>query len=181
MRALCILLTILIACGGDDGDDGNGNGNNGGPLDEEPTELKGITAAHNTERDKKGVGPLEWDGDLAAIAQSWAEECQSDNGIIIDHNPNRGSGYPGTVGENIYAGGAVPNAAGVVGAWVSEEANYDYASNSCSGVCGHYTQVVWADSTKLGCGIANCPNLSASWNVVCDYSPAGNFIGERPY
>lgn len=28
-----------------------------------------------------------------------------------------------------------------VASWVNEKKDYDYASNSCSGVCGHYTQV----------------------------------------
>ena len=41
-------------------------------------------------------------------------------------------------------------------AWVSEAADYDYATNTCSAVCGHYTQIVWRDTQDVGCGIKNC-------------------------
>ncbi|CAG2213593.1 unnamed protein product [Mytilus edulis] len=75
-----------------------------------------------------------------------------------------------------------------VASWVNEKKDYDYASNSCSGVCGHYTQVVWADSTKLGCAVGSCPsmtNLPSYFRnvkfVVCNYGPGGNFNGRKPY
>ncbi|MEM6522020.1 MAG: CAP domain-containing protein, partial [Cyanobacteria bacterium P01_C01_bin.70] len=44
----------------------------------------------------------------------------------------------------------------VVAAWVAEKADYDYASNSCASgkVCGHYTQIVWRETTAVGCGVA---------------------------
>jgi hypothetical protein len=38
-------------------------------------------------------------------------------------------------------------------------------------------QVVWKATTKLGCGVASCPDMlmSNSIFVVCRYSSAGNF------
>ena len=68
-----------------------------------------------------------------------------------------------------------------VSSWASEAADYDYASNTCAGVCGHYTQVVWATSTKLGCGVSTCPGLIYGHTIVCDYAPGGNISGQRPY
>ena len=64
-----------------------------------------------------------------------------------------------------------------------------YSSNSCSGVCGHYTQIVWRSTTEVGCGLRVCTTGSpfdshpgATWTmVVCDYRPPGNFRGQRPY
>ena len=70
--------------------------------------------------------------------------------------------------------------------WASEASNYDYASNACSGTCGHYTQIVWRGSTELGCGIASCSKNSpfsgfSDWTfVVCNYDPPGN-SGGKPY
>jgi pathogenesis-related protein 1 len=56
---------------------------------------------------------------------------------------------------------------------------YDYGSNSCSGVCGHYTQQVWATTTDLGCALKACPG--GSYMVSCEYGPGGNYQGQRPY
>ena len=69
--------------------------------------------------------------------------------------------------------------------WVSERDCYTYGtfmrgddcSGSCSG-CGHYTQVVWERSRRLGCGVATCGGSSV-W--VCNYDPPGNVLGQAPY
>jgi len=183
---LSLLSVLLLSCSAgsvdSEGGDGNGGGGvtdgggggGGGPVAGEPTELAGITAAHNVVRSAHGVVDIEWDNDLAAVAQSWADAC------VFAHNDGRSDNYPGYVGENIYAASFVPSGADVTESWASEEADYDYNSNSCSGVCGHYTQVVWAKSTKLGCGFAACGSGVGNF-VVCDYAPGGNFNGEKPY
>jgi uncharacterized protein YkwD len=115
------------------------------------------------------IPPLTWSSDLAAVAQSWANRCQ------FEHSHNQ-------YGENLYANGGNATPADVVKDWVSEKADYDYATNSCSSgaQCGHYTQVVWAKSIRLGCGVANC---SGTWKQiwVCNYDPAGNYEGQKPY
>lgn len=171
--------------GGGGGGDGGGGGapDAGVPLDEEPAGLEGITAAHNAVRAMVGVGPMTWDPEVAAIAQAWANQCvdvQAPAGLI-DHNAGRSDGYPEYVGENIYGSGGPASGTDAVALWASEEADYDYATNTCSGVCGHYTQVVWATSTKLGCGISSCPGLTYGNSVVCNYAPGGNIGGQRPY
>ncbi len=198
---LCALASSvpLVACGdsgssGDDPDDGGsgsgaagagaggpGNGGSTGSASNEPAELNGITAAHNEARASvvpaaaTPLTPLTWDAGIAATAQAYAENC------VFEHSG-------GQYGENLYANTGTTTPQEVVAGWVSEVADYDYASNSCSGVCGHYTQVVWADSLRLGCGVAICDASSSpfgsgqSWqNWVCNYDPPGNFIGEQPY
>ncbi len=143
--------------------------------------MMGMTEAHNTARAgvkppaDPPIPPLAWSGVVADYAQSWANNCQ------FMHSG-------GMYGENIFAGTGTYKPADVVMDWVSEDANYDYATNSCAGgeVCGHYTQVVWRDSTKLGCGVAMCTDNSpfggGSWQFwVCDYDPPGNFDGQKPY
>ena len=42
----------------------------------------------------------------------------------------------------------------VVGDWAGEARDYDYRSNSCRDVCGHYTQVVWR-ATREATGSCN--------------------------
>ncbi len=66
-----------------------------------------------------------------------------------------------------------------VDAWGNEVKYYDLATGKCKGgVCGHYTQLVWHNTTDVGCGRASCGNAEV-W--VCNYLPAGNFIGRKPY
>lgn len=149
--------------------------------DDEPAAMNGMTAAHNAARANvtppasTPIPPLSWSGNLAAVAQAYAEKC------VWEHSM-------GEYGENLYASAGQETTPGdVVTSWVSEVAEYDYSTNGCSGVCGHYTQVVWADSSKLGCGVANCTTGSPfdgfpEWQIwVCNYDPPGNFNGEKPY
>jgi pathogenesis-related protein 1 len=163
---------------------GSGNAGSGGMSSGEPAALVGILDAHNAVRAAKGIAPLTWDPALAAIAQNWVEQCvDDDGGGLVDHNPGRSNGYPTYVGENIYASSGTASGTGAVRSWASEEANYDYASNSCASgkACGHYTQIVWANTTKLGCAIHRCEGLRYASSVVCDYAPGGNIRGQKPY
>ena len=97
-----------------------------------------------------------------------------------------GNGY----GENIYLATALMWSDGrrdfqhktpkdVVDSWGSEIKDYNYADNSCSGVCGHYTQLVWKDTKEVGCAMSVCGDNSQIW--VCSYSPPGNVVGQKPY
>jgi len=148
----------------------------------EPAGLDGITSAHNSTRVALRLEPLTWSASLAASAQAWANQCvdlQAPIGLI-DYNVDRSVGFPWYVGESITAspGGISPDAAVTV--WEQQAQNYNYFNNTCSGVCSGYTQLVWATTLQVGCGISNCPNLLGSTSVVCDYGPGGN-TGGRPY
>lgn len=150
----------------------------------EPAELKGITAAHNAVRAAVGVAPLSWDPALAKIAQAWAEKCTDKEAPVglIDHNPRRSDGYPGYVGENVHGAGGSARPKRAVDRWAAEQADYDYDTNTCAPgkYCGHYTQVVSAATERVGCGLANCAELTYGATIVCNYSPGGN-PRERPY
>jgi uncharacterized protein YkwD len=189
-----MVFVALCACAGEDGElhdasesgvDGSGDGSAGGgdaASTSEPPELAGTLAAHNQVRRGVGVPDLQWDPALAAIAQAWAERCVDNQAPagLIDHNPGREDNYPDSVGENIYGSTGTATGPGAVASWAAEADDYDYASNSCSAVCGHYTQVVWRTTSKVGCALHTCAGLTYGSTVVCDYSPAGN-DGSRPY
>lgn len=151
----------------------------GGPPEGDPL-LNGITAEHNKARAAVSPVPavalpaLTWNTTVAATAQGWANRC------MFMHNPST------PYGENIYATTGSTTPAAVVTSWVSEKANYNYSANSCSATCGHYTQVVWRNSLRLGCGVKNCttgsPFGGGAWQFwVCNYDPPGNISGQRPY
>jgi pathogenesis-related protein 1 len=178
MRRSCLLpILFIIACGG-----GDSKSSPDGALSE-PAALAGILKAHNDARATVGVGPMTWDPQLAGIAQAWVDRCVDSNGDgLIEHNADRSKGYPTYVGENIYASSGTANGPDAVSSWVDEGKDYDYASDTCAAgkVCGHYTQVVWRASVKLGCAINKCAGLKFSSTIVCDYGPGGN-SGGKPY
>ncbi|XP_059644305.1 pathogenesis-related protein PR-1 type-like [Cornus florida] len=129
---------------------------------------------HNAARSAVGVGEMTWDNFVAEYAQNYANERSQD--CALQHSTN------GPYGENLAIGsGDFMTGKAAVDLWVGEEKNYDYDSNSCAGgeMCGHYTQVVWRDSVRLGCARVQC--TSGSWFVTCNYDPPGNFNGQRPY
>lgn len=146
----------------------------------EPDEFSGMTAAHNAVRAATGAGmpDLVWDDDVAAYAQAWSDEVAQNRGCTLQHRPRDGGEWSQIYGENAYKGWAPPTAQQVVDMWASELADYDYETNTCSAVCGHYTQIVWATSRRLGCGMTTCDSGTL---VYCNYDPPGNWIGQSPY
>ena len=146
-----------------------------------------MVAAHNAARAKAkptakpALPPLTWSPEAAKVAQAYANQCK------FEHNQNRGK-----FGENLAAAappGSKTNAQ-VVEDWVSEVADYSYATNKCAPgkVCGHYTQVVWRNTTQVGCATAICTKNSPfgaqfpKWQLwVCNYTPPGNYVGQKPY
>ena len=169
-----LVLIFSGACGGGAGTGSDGGGGGAG----EPAALAGITAAHNSARAAVSppaatpIPPLTWSGTVAATAQAWADKCQ------FMHSG-------GQYGENLFASSGKSTPAAVVADWVSEDAKYNYAANSCSDVCGHYTQVVWAKSLRLGCGVTDCtsnsPFGSGSWQLwVCNYNRRGTSSARSP-
>ncbi|XP_008236236.1 PREDICTED: basic form of pathogenesis-related protein 1-like [Prunus mume] len=126
---------------------------------------------HNRARAEVGVGPIKWNDTVAAYAQKYADSKIETCEMVHSQGP---------YGENLAEGYGEMTGGQAVKFWVTEKPNYDYASNTCVGdVCGHYTQVVWRNSTHVGCARAKCKN---GWMfVICSYYPPGNYIGERPY
>ena len=47
---------------------------------------------------------------------------------------------------------------------------------------GHYTQLVWAETNRVGCGFTSYSTDNRRINYyVCNYGPAGNFAGKEVY
>ena len=159
--------------------------------DIEPQNMKGITEAHNIVRRNLGIPELKWSSELASYAQVWANYLAKKNNCKMKHRPHYGK-YKQIHGENLSWFSPIRWSDGkreiqktspsrAIQGWINEVKDYNYSRNKCNSgkVCGHYTQLVWANSKKVGCAKIICSDKAQIW--VCNYDPAGNYRGKKPY
>jgi len=135
-------------------------------------------AAQNPERAAVRVPPLAWDGALAGGAAAYARQLAATG--TFRHSDRRARA--GT-GENLWMGSAGAfSPEHMISNWSSEKrlfvrGTFPYVSRSgrWSDV-GHYTQMVWSATTRVGCGVAQGRGRDV---LVCRYAPAGNIDGRR--
>lgn len=121
---------------------------------------------HNAYRQKHNTPSLTLSGDLTASAQKWADYLISIK--TLQHSDTNN-------GENLYfAWSSAPKTLTgkeAVDSWYSEIKDYNFSQPGFSSKTGHFTQVVWKESTEVGVGLATDGN---NIFVVGQYSPAGN-------
>uniref|UniRef100_A0A7M5X626 SCP domain-containing protein n=2 Tax=Clytia hemisphaerica TaxID=252671 RepID=A0A7M5X626_9CNID len=132
---------------------------------------------HNMYRFRHTDNLLSWDHMLQNSAQLYAEQlAQTEE---FEHSEQPG------IGENLYfafnSGGVTREGScnRALDLWYDEIENYDFGSGtSLNGkVIGHFTQMVWMTTTKIGIGMAINGDGTKIY-VVAQYSPPGNFIGQ---
>ena len=130
---------------------------------------------------------LEWSDCLASVARDYLNSCPGFN-----HNPNRTTDAqqkgcltnisPAYVGENVYVASYLADYAQAINFWADEEQFYDYDQNSCTKSCSHYTQIVWATTTQVGCAKKDQTECGGNGIlIICNYAPGGNYNGLLPY
>jgi hypothetical protein len=136
-----------------------------------------MMAGHNDARRQYGVGPLVWDEALAQDARAYAEILAAR--YRFEHDPQRGSNPK--QGENLWMGTRTAYSyAEMIGQLVGERRFYrpgrfpEVSTTGDWSMVGHYTQIIWPTSTRVGCGTAS--NRTRDY-LVCRYSPAGNVVG----
>ncbi|KFP75697.1 Serotriflin, partial [Apaloderma vittatum] len=143
-----------------------------------------IVDRHNALR--RGVKPtasnmmkMEWDPLASRNAQDWANQC------TLNHSPANVRKTTVHCGENLFMSSAPFSWTGVIQSWYDEEKDFEYGMGAKTegAVIGHYTQVVWYNTYKIGCGVAFCPNKEYKYFYVCHYCPSGNWISlmKTPY
>ena len=138
-----------------------------------------LLQAHNDYRSDAGVGlsPLTWSQTLANSAQNWSNHLA--NVGRLEHSDSE-------FGENIWMGtSGFYSFPEMVDSWGEEKEYFipgslfpDVSTTGDWSDVGHYTQIVWEDTTELGCGLSTG---GGNDYLTCQYDPAGNIFGQRVY
>ncbi|XP_043231874.1 venom allergen 5-like [Amphibalanus amphitrite] len=124
---------------------------------------------------------LKWDEELATVAQRWVDQCQGGH----DKCRNVPRFY---VGQNYAASWGYPKnwASNAVGQWFFKELplfqQQDLTFTFGTGT-GHLTQVIWAETTRVGCGFIAVEDTQivpgytlVKRTYICNYGPGGNIM-----
>ena len=156
------------------------------PTDDTGSAMSGADARafldfHNRARKEVDVGPVTWAKELAAYAQKWADRLAASG--EFEHRPADGE-WAQKYGENLAI-----NVSALKGAeaWYGEKKEYTPGTAIPEDVtqlrAGHYTQMVWKGTARIGAGVAVVKEgrFKGLVVVVCNYDPPGNVIGRKPY
>ncbi|KAM8734564.1 cysteine-rich venom protein [Acanthopagrus schlegelii] len=117
---------------------------------------------------------MNYSEDVAVSAQAWADKC------VLAHGPpdtRELKGYG--MGENLFYSSVPLSWTDVITAWHNEVALFKYPDGDWKKT-GHYTQVVWSTSYRVGCGMTHCASKGVYF-YACHYYRAGNFQGWPVY
>ena len=156
------------------------------PLTEQ--QIAEIVDVHNQLRAGEGADDMKlitWDTSLASLAATSATECTTEPATFQKEHGNVGQTSYYTISNRI-----INLTKGIIDLWYNGKTHYTYDTMECAPgkYCGNYLQVVWADTTGIGCAIHHCSTPSPSeqerdepwWLMVCKYQP-GWVAGENPY
>jgi hypothetical protein len=135
-----------------------------------------ILAAHNSERARVRVAPLQWDPQLAASAAAYGPMLASIG--RLQHSPR--AMRPGQR-ENLWMGTrGFYSPEQMVATWINERREFRpgvFPNVSRTGNwydVSHYTQLIWKGTTRVGCAIHSTGRYDY---LICRYSPPGNIDG----
>ena len=132
--------------------------------------------AHNDKRELHNSPPLEWDESIASSAQAYANELAENDEGLKHSDTDKGENLYFSTKKNVTVNDAIAG-------WYDGEkpgtpGGYNFCDPGFSYTAGHYTQVLWKDSQKLGCGKST--GKSGATYIVCQYDPRGNIMGQFP-
>lgn len=169
------LLEALIALSNQQHNDKNTNQNNDQQKQDSQAEASKLSEweqkmldSQNQKRSlHQDTDSLEWSDDLKNLAQKYADNYDC-SGNMAHHNEFY------EIGENLAVGYDDVDA---VDAWYNEIKYYDYNNPVYQSKAGHFTQMVWKNTKKMGCAYKTCGGDLYNY-IVCEYAEAGNWDGE---
>lgn len=153
-----------------------------------------LTTFHNIFRSRHGAPPLQYDYVLERAGQRWANVLGAQKSCLVHETPRR-------YGENLFFFGAkhfpspITLAHMVTQSFYMEGVGYDYNRfyPMTYYKTGHFTQLVWRESRRLGVGVSivfhngrrggPCQSSVPLYMVyvVVKYDPPGNFQSPDAY
>ena len=131
---------------------------------------------HNKYRKMHGVPVLQLDNLLIRYATAYAESLAknpNDNYLVPSGNYYEGDQK---LGENLFQCNKVTismeNLTYPLSVWYNEKEFYNFNTNAGEKGTANFTQMVWKNTKKMGCGIGQ--KTETSYKVVCYYLPQGN-------
>ena len=126
---------------------------------------------HNELRKRHHVDELILDKELCLISQKYAKKLASKD--LFEHSNNKFKGKP--IGENLYCCMGMPcTGKGMSESWYSEIKYYNFDKPGWKDNTGHFTQVIWKGSKRVGFGFAK--SITGWYYGVASYFPAGNYL-----
>lgn len=117
----------------------------------------------NMFRKQHNASALSWNDTLASYAANHASGC------VFQHTK-------GPYGENL-AAGTDQSVEAAIDSWGKERASYSFANGGFSMGTGHFTQLVWKDTTSVGCGRVYCNRPGTpGWFLMCEFYPAVSYF-----
>lgn len=130
------------------------------------------------------MNELFWDDEIAEIGQRWVEQCQ----FQMQHDICRDTRKGESVGQNLASVGSsggfknrISTIKKLVQTWSDESFDKSQINKwweADFGNIGHDTQLLWANTTHVGCGLYT---NRGEMKLACNYKPAGNVLGTQVY
>ncbi len=144
-----------------------------------------MLTAHNTYRTLHATANMSSNSAAEQVAQNYAKYLADNSLWLHSHTAGYGENLAKTWSSQVTSlSDCAKYGAKFAQMWYDEIAFYDYSNPGknkpgTTNAIGHFTQLVWKDSTGLGCGLAIGPDYYVYG--VCEYTPPGNYIGAQNY
>lgn len=133
-----------------------------------------VLGLFNDLRKKHGAPPVQWSDECLL----WAQKCANENGQKgrVRHGFTEASSTMRKMGQNINFKEGGNDPANAIETWYGEGTAYNFGSPGGEKGCGHFTAMIWYDTTHVGMAQSKCGQY-----IVVNFYPPGNWQGKEHY